>query len=98
MKAITKLTVATLAGAALVAVAVQITYAHVKSPVFVVNKGGVTGAAASKTYADWEGALTQSFGARVLSHGGPTDALAGGTSRSSVNPFRGMEKMQSVIE
>ena len=52
MKALTKLTVATLAVAAIGAVAVHTIEAHVISPVATLHQDG---AADSKTYADWQG-------------------------------------------
>ena len=66
MKALTKLTVATLAIAAIGAVAVHTIEAHVISPVSALHQDA---ASDSKTYADWQGPLGQSFGARFLAQG-----------------------------
>ena len=83
MKALTKLTVATLAVAAIGAVAVHTIEAHVISPVSALHRDG---ASDSKTYADWQGPLGQSFGARFLAQGAPRDAIAGGVPRPWSHP------------
>jgi hypothetical protein len=95
MKALTKLTVATLAVAALGAVAVHTIEAHVISPVSALHQDA---ASDSKTYADWQGPLGQSFGARFLAQGAPRDAIAGGVPGHGLTLpiFQGLENMQVV--
>ena len=95
MKALTKLTVATLAVAAIGAVAVHTIEAHVISPVSALHQDG---ASHSKTYADWQGPLGQSFGARFLAQGAPRDAIAGGVPGHGLTLpiFQGLENMQVV--
>src|SRR3954454_24636787 len=95
MKALTKLTVATLAVAAIGAVAVHTIEAHVISPVSALHQDG---ASDSKTYADWQGPLGQSFGARFLAQGAPRDAIAGGVPGHGLTLpiFQGLENMQVV--
>ena len=93
MKALTKLTVATLAVAAIGAVAVHTIEAHVISPVSALHRDG---ASDSKTYADWQGPLGQSFGARYLARGAPQDAVAGTAPGHGLTLpiFQGLERMQ----
>jgi len=95
MKALTKLTVATLAIAAIGAVAVHTIEAHVIYPVSVLDQSG---GADTKTYADWQGPLGQSFGARFLAQGAPRDAIAGGVPGHGLTLpiFQGLENMQVV--
>src|SRR3954470_8487128 len=95
MKALTKLTVATLAVAAIGAVAVHTIEAHGISPVSALHREG---ASDSKTYADWQGPLGQSFGARFLAQGAPRDAIAGGVPGHGLTLpiFQGLENMQVV--
>src|SRR4051794_41831159 len=83
MKALTKLTVATLAVAAIGAVAVHTIEAHVISPVSALHQDA---ASDSRTYADWQGPLGQSFGARFLAQGAPRGAIAGGGARPGPPP------------
>jgi hypothetical protein len=92
MKAIIKLTVAAMIGAAAGAIAAETTYAHMKLPALVTTEA--TGAVAG--YADWQSAISESFGARVLARGGNGDALAGAAPGASPNPFEGMDKMQRL--
>ena len=77
MKAIYKLSLAVLAGAALGAVAVQGLRAQAKPPVYVVAEIEVTDPATYQTYVDRNGALVQSFGGRFIARGGKTEAIAG---------------------
>jgi hypothetical protein len=93
MKALTKLTVATLAVAAIGAVAVHTLEAHVISPVATLHQDG-----AADSYADWQGPLGQSFGARFLAQGAPRDAIAGGVPGHGLTLpiFQGLENMQVV--
>jgi hypothetical protein len=90
MKAIIKLTVAAMIGAAAGAIAVETTDAHVKLPAAVV-----TGTPAPARYADWQGATGAAFAARVLARGGGAGPLAT-APRAGANPFEGMDKMQHV--
>jgi hypothetical protein len=94
MKALTKLTVATLAVAAIGAVAVHTIEAHGISPVSALQDA----ASDSKIYADWQGPLGQSFGARFLAQGAPRDAIAGGVPGHGLTLpiFQGLENMQVV--
>jgi hypothetical protein len=96
MRALAKLTVAALTAAALGAVAVHTIHAHAMSPVSMLQQSVATDAPDAKIYADWQGAFTQSFGARVLSQGAPQDAIAGQASSHglSLPVFGGLEKMQ----
>ena len=94
MRAIAKLTVAALVGAAITAVAVQAIHTHVKLRVDVARDIDATGTIRPQAFADWQGALTQSFGARFLAHGAPTETFAGAASRPTMHMFEGMEKMQ----
>ena len=93
MNALTKLTVATLAVAAIGAVAVHTIEAHVISPVSALHQER---AADTKIYADWQGPLGQSFGARFLAQGAPRDAIAGGVPGHGLTLpiFQGLENMQ----
>ena len=93
MKSLTKLAVATLAVAAIGPVAVHTIEAHVITPVAAVQHDGATD---SKTYADWQGPLGQSFGARFLAQGAPRDAIAGGVPGHGLTLpiFQGLENMQ----
>jgi hypothetical protein len=95
MKALTKLVVATLAVATVGAVAVHTIEAHVISPVSALHRDGP---ADVKTYADWQGPLGQSFGARFLTQGAPRDAIAGNTPGHGLTLpiFQGMENMPVV--
>jgi len=94
MKALTKLTVATLAVAAIGAVAVHTIEAHGISPVSALQDA----ASDSKIYADWQVPLGQSFGARFLAQGAPRDAIAGGVPGHGLTLpiFQGLENMQVV--
>jgi len=74
MKTITKFMVAAIAVAAAGAAAVHTIDAHVISPVAALHRSAAPG---SRTYADWQGPLGQSFGARFLAQGAPRDAIAG---------------------
>jgi len=94
MKALTKLTVATLAVAAIGAVAVHTIEAHGISPVSALQDA----ASDSKIYADWQGPLGQAFGARILAHGAPRDSIARGVPGHGLTLpiFQGLENMQVV--
>ena len=72
MKTITKFMVAALAVAAAGAAAVHTIEAHVISTSSALHRSA---APASRTYADWQGPLGQSFGARFLAQGAPRDAM-----------------------
>ena len=93
MKTLTKLTVMALAVATIGVAAVHTIEAHVISPVSVLHQNRP---ADSKTYADWQGPLGQSFGARFLAQGAPRDAIAGTTPGHglSLPIFQGLEHMQ----
>ena len=93
MKTITKFMVAALAVAAAGAAAVHTIEAHVISPVAALHRSAATG---SRTYADWQGPLGQSFGARFLAQGAPQDAIAGTTPGHGLTLpiFQGLEHMQ----
>lgn len=67
MQALAKFTITALSAAALGAVAVHAIHAQTLLPA----------APDVRVLADWQGAFTQSFGARVLAHGDPRDAIAG---------------------
>ena len=97
MKAIYKLSVAVLAGAALGAVAVQGIRAQAQPPVDVVAEIEVTDSTTYQTYVDRNGALVQSFGGRFLARGGKTEAIAGPPPRGrvAIYTFESMEKMQA---
>lgn len=89
MKALAKFTVTVLTAAALGAVAVHAIHAQTMLPAALDAPDG-------KAFADWQGAFTQSFGARVLAHGDPRDAIAGQPPSYglSLPVFDGLEKMQ----
>jgi hypothetical protein len=93
MKTITKFMVAALAVAAAGAAAVHTIEAHVISTSSALHRSA---APASRTYADWQGPLGQSFGARFLAQGAPRDAIAGTTPGHglSLPIFQGLEHMQ----
>ena len=95
MKTITKFMVAALAVAAAGAAALPTIEAHVISPVSALHSSAAPG---SKTYADWQSPLGQSFGARFLAQGAPQDAIAGTTPRHGLTLpiFQGLENMQVV--
>ena len=93
MKTITKFMVAALAVAAAGAAAVHTIEAHVISTSSALHRSA---APASRTYADWQGPLGQSFGARFLAQGAPRDAIAGTMPGHglSLPIFQGLEHMQ----
>jgi hypothetical protein len=96
MKMFSKLTIAALTVAALGPVAVHTIHAQVIAPVPQLHKSDAADAAGAKTYADWQGPLNQSFGARFLAHGAPWDPNGGATpSHGLTLPiFDGLDKMQ----
>ena len=77
MKMLNKLTIAALTVAALAAVAAHSIHAQVMAPLPLVHKSDAAVVAGAKTYADWQGPLNQSFGARFLAHGAPLDSNGG---------------------
>ena len=93
MKANTKWTIAALV--ALAAVAVHTLHAQAIGPMSAHDSDAAC-ATRSKTYADWQGPLTQSFGIRFLAQRTAWDPIAGAPpSRSfSLQIFDGLEKMQ----
>lgn len=94
MKTITKFMVAALAVAAAGAAAVPTIEAHVIiSASSALHRSAEPG---SRTYADWQGPLGQSFGARFLAQGAPRDAIASTTPGHglSLPIFQGLEHMQ----
>jgi hypothetical protein len=93
MKMLSKLTIVALTVAALGAVAAHAIHAQGIAPVPLLHKRG---AAHAKTYADWQGPLNQSFGARFLAQGAPWDPNGGATPRHglTLQIFDGLDKMQ----
>ena len=93
MNTTTKFMVAALAVAAAGAAALPTIEAHVISPVSALHSSAAPG---SKTYADWQSPLGQSFGARFLAQGAPQDAIAGTTPGHGLTLpiFQGLERMQ----
>lgn len=93
MTTITRFMVAALAVAAAGAAAVHTIEAHVISPASTLHRSP---APSSKTYADWQGPLGQSFGARFLARGAPQDAVAGTAPGHglALPIFQGLEHMQ----
>ena len=93
MKANTKWTIAALV--ALAAVTVHTLHARAIGPMSA-RDSNAAGSTRSKTYADWQGSLTQSFGIRFLAQRTAWDQIAGTPpSRSfSLQIFDGLEKMQ----
>jgi uncharacterized protein (DUF1330 family) len=93
MKTITKFMVAALAVAAAGAAAVHTIEAHVIPTSAALHRSAAPG---SRTYADWQGPLGQSFGARFLAQGAPQDAIAGTTPGHGLTLpiFQGLEHMQ----
>ena len=89
MKTITKFMVAALAVAAAGAAAVHTIEAHVIPTSAALHRSAAPG---SRTYADWQGPLGQSFGARFLAQGAPRDATPG--HGLSLPIFQGLEHMQ----
>jgi hypothetical protein len=96
MKALAEFSFAALTVAALGAAAVHAIHAQVISPAVILQQSAATAAPDTKVYADWQGAFTQPFGARVLSQGAPGDAIAGQAPSHGLNLpiFGGLEKMQ----
>ena len=96
MKALAKFSFAALTVAALGAAAVHAIHAQVISPAVILQQRAATAAPDTKVYADWQGAFTKPFGARVLSQGAPSDAIAGQAPSHglSLPIFGGLEKMQ----
>lgn len=88
MKTLSRLMIAAVVGMAVGWVAVHTTSAHVKRPVLGADNRAAPLATASPAYSDWQGAIGQSFGARILAPGQP--------SRTTANPFNGMDKMQPL--
>jgi hypothetical protein len=70
MPALAKFTITALSAAALGAAAAHAIHAQTLLP-------AAPDAADVRVVADWQGAFSQSFGARVLAHGDPRDAIAG---------------------
>src|SRR5262245_46230729 len=95
MKMLNRLTIAALAAVALGAVAVHAIHAQVIAPVPLLHRSDAD-AAGTKTYADWQGPLGQSFGARFLAHGAPWDPNGGATPGHglTLQIFDGLDKMQ----
>jgi hypothetical protein len=85
MKGFIKLTVVAMIGAAVGAIVIETTNAHAKFP--ARSAAGMTSAA--RGYADWQSAVSDSFGARLLARGVSSDTF-------SPNPFEGMDKMQRL--
>jgi hypothetical protein len=98
MKAITRLTLAALAVAAFGAATTPGNQANVKALGLAIHETHVAEATASTTYADWQGALHQSFGARFLAHGVRADAIASRRQPTTMHVFEGMDKMQTVTK
>jgi hypothetical protein len=94
MKANSKLTIA--AFVVLTAMAVHTLHAQTIGPMSSVRDGDAAGSTRSKTYADWQGPLTQSFGIRFLAQRTAWDPIAGAPpSRGfTLQIFDGLEKMQ----
>ncbi|HEY7664668.1 MAG TPA: hypothetical protein VH934_16235 [Xanthobacteraceae bacterium] len=97
MKTIAKLALAAVTLAALGAGAAHTIHAQVIAPLAVTRASAATGAERSKSYVDWQGPLTQSFGARFLAQGAPWTPAAGGTSGYGLTPqmFDGLDKLQT---
>ena len=93
MTTITRFMVAALAVVAAGAAAVHTIEAHVISPVSTLHRNPAPN---TKTYADWQGPLGQSFGARFLARGAPQDAVAGTAPGHglALPIFQGLEHMQ----
>jgi hypothetical protein len=93
MKANTKWTIAALV--ALAAATVHTLHAQAIGPMSA-HDSDAAGSTRSKTYADWQGPLTQSFGIRFLAQRTAWDPIAGAPpSRGfSLKIFDGLEKMQ----
>lgn len=94
MRANTKWTIAALV--ALAAVTVHTLHAQAIGPVSIAHDSDAAGSIHSKTYADWQGPLTQSFGIRFLARRTAWDPIAGTPpSRGfSLQIFNGLDKMQ----
>jgi hypothetical protein len=95
MKTMAKLALAAVTLAALGAGAHTI-HAQVIAPLAVTRASAVTGER-SKSYVDWQGPLTQSFGARFLAQGAPWTPAAGGAPGYGLTPqmFDGLDKLQT---
>jgi hypothetical protein len=100
MKAIAKLTIAAVTLVVLGAGAAHTIQAQVIAPLSIPHRSATTGADRSKSYVDWQGPLTQSFGARFLAQGAPWAPAAGGTAGYGLTPqmFDGLDKMQAWCE
>jgi hypothetical protein len=95
MKMLSKLTIAAVTVAALGAVAAHTIHAQVIAPVPLLHKSDAADAVGAKTYADWQGPLNQSFGARFLAHGAPWDPNGGAPSHGlTLQIFDGLDRMQ----
>ncbi len=98
MQAIIKLMVAALTLAGLGAAAAHTIPTQVIPQPSIAAEGAAIGADGSKSYADWQGAATQSFGARFLAQGAPWGASASGTTGHglTLQMFDGLDKMQAL--
>ena len=81
---------------ALAAVTVHTLHAQAIGPISIAHDSDAAGSIHSKTYADWQGPLTQSFGIRFLARRTAWDPIAGAPpSRGfSLQIFNGLDKMQ----
>src|SRR5258708_36238556 len=97
MNLIHKLALATLAGVALGAAAIQSIHAQAKAPVYVINEIDVSDPTGFKTYADRQGDLIASFGSHFLARGGKTETISGAAphQRTTIYVFDNMDKMQA---
>ena len=94
MSEISKLAVVAIASAALGALVADAVHAKATSTHQVTGPAAIPSTARSKSYVDWEGARSQSFGSRVLATGGNTEAGAFLRRHTGVSVFGGMDKMQ----
>ena len=100
MRALAKFTFAALTAAALGAAAVHAIHAQAISPAVIMQQSVVTAAPDTKVYADWQGAFTQPFGARVPRPRCPRRRNRRPRAQPRPQPavFGGMEKMQVLHE
>jgi hypothetical protein len=93
MKGISKLALVAIASASLGALVADAVHARV-TLAHQVTSPAIPSTARSKSYIDWEGARSQSFGSRVLATGGNSEAGAFLRRYTGVSVFGGMDKMQ----
>jgi uncharacterized protein (DUF1330 family) len=98
MEPIARLMLTALAVAGFGAATIPGIQANVKSLGYAIHQTHAADPTAPTSYADWQGALHQSFGARFLARGVRTDAIASQRQPTTTYVFQDMDKMQTVAK